>query len=178
MTTSGYIALHRQICNNFLWPRGRKFTELEAWIYLLIKCWHTDGVAVFGEKRTKIRVGQFITTKRQMQRDWGWGSGKCLKFLNLLATEKMITIGAVSDNKSSLVTILNYKSFQLSASKRVTPSGAVSIKEERKDTRSKSDASAFKSKGHDDSSPRVRRDSVLRPLGEILGSALDGMGRE
>jgi hypothetical protein len=104
MTDKGYISIHREIQEHWIWEG--KFDEGRAWIDLLLR-------ASFSEHEYKgevQKVGTFTTSQLQLSKDWKWSRHKVCLFLNKLQKNFMLLKKA--DNKKTTLTIVNYSLWQ------------------------------------------------------------------
>lgn len=110
MGNKGWIKLHRQILDCDLWLTDEPFSMGQAWIDLLLRANHQDKEMIFDYKTITVGRGQLITSVRKLADRWKWGNQKTLKFLRLLEEMKMIE--KQSDNRRTLLTIVNYTIYQ------------------------------------------------------------------
>ena len=103
----GWIHLHRKIQDCFLWDSDEKFDSRSAWIDLLLLANHEDKNTMFDGKPIVVKKGQRITSVRSLAERWHWSNEKTLKYLRMLDAENMIIKD--SDNKRTLLTIVNYE---------------------------------------------------------------------
>ncbi|MEY8192979.1 Replication protein O [Peribacillus simplex] len=114
----GWIKLHRQIQDHWLYQENRKFSKYEAWLDLLMMVNHEDKKVVIGSEVIEVKRGQRITSIRKLCDKWGWSNTKVTQFLILLQNEGMIHLK--SDNKKTLITINNYDFYQSNEDKKAT----------------------------------------------------------
>ena len=106
----GYISLYRSIQEHYLYPRGRKFTELEAWIDVLFMANYKEANVLIDMKKISVPRGSFITSELKLSQKWLWHRDKVRKFISLLITDMMIEKECTS--KYTMITISNYDSYQ------------------------------------------------------------------
>lgn len=106
----GYIKLHRQLKENWLWKESRTFSKAEAWIDLLLTANHKDAKFVLGNELIDIKRGELITSELKLMEHWKWSKTKVRGFLELLQNDQMIV--KKSDNKKTTITIVNYDIYQ------------------------------------------------------------------
>lgn len=106
----GYISLHRKIQDCFLWYSDEPFDRRSAWIDLLLLVNHEEKEIVFDGNKIVVSKGQKITSIRFLANRWHWSTTKVRKYLELLKSENMIEIE--SDNKKTLLTVVNYEFYQ------------------------------------------------------------------
>jgi|Wag4MinimDraft_15_1082655.scaffolds.fasta_scaffold00672_2 DNA replication protein DnaD len=105
----GWIKLHRQITEHWLWEE-KPFSKGQAWIDLLLQANHQDKKAVIGNDIIEVKRGSFVTSIRKLSERWGWSNTKIKNFLNLLQNDGMISY--FSDAKKTVITIENYSLYQ------------------------------------------------------------------
>lgn len=112
--TDGWIKLHRRIGNHWLWPKGRRYSNLEAWIDLMLSANYQPGKVDTGSKVITIRRGQFMTSQVQLGRRWGWNRETVSRFLSKLKADEMLDIETSKESSTgyTLLTIRNYGKFQ------------------------------------------------------------------
>ena len=64
----GWISLHRKIFDNPILTTSKRYSRLEAWIWLLSRANYTDGKCVIGSTLYKIKKGQMITSQLKLQK--------------------------------------------------------------------------------------------------------------
>lgn len=106
----GWIKLHRQIQDCWVWQDKEPFDMRSAWIDLLLSANHEDAKMLFDGQLITIERGQLVTSIRKLSGRWKWSKDKCLKFIRLLEHDGMLTKS--SDTKRTLLTIVNYGNFQ------------------------------------------------------------------
>lgn len=110
MSNDGWIKLYRQILDSDIWISDEPFSKGQAWVDLLLLANHRDKEMIFDYKTVTVGRGQLITSVRKLSLRWGWGNQKTLKFLRLLEELKMVE--KESDNRRTLLTIINYEVYQ------------------------------------------------------------------
>jgi uncharacterized phage protein (TIGR02220 family) len=110
MTSStGWISLHRQIQDHWLWT-DKPFSKQAAWIDMLLLANHADNKFLFGNELIEVKSGSFITSELKLMERWGWSKSKTRSFLDLLQKDGMIV--KKSDRKKTAITIVKYSDFQ------------------------------------------------------------------
>lgn len=107
--SKGWISLHRQIQDNFLWQE-KPFDKKSAWIDMLLMANTKDNRVLVGNKTILVKKGQKITSIRQLCKKWGWSNEKVKNFLELLVKEGMI-LYTVTKNYTAY-SIVNYEKYQ------------------------------------------------------------------
>lgn len=108
--SKGYIKIHRQIQNCWIWNTG-KFDKRSAWIDLLMSANHREVKMLYDGKLQEIQRGQFITSIKSLAERWEWSKSTVFEFLNILALDGMLN--KESDSKRTLITIINYDKYQI-----------------------------------------------------------------
>ena len=108
--SEGWIKLHRQIQECEIWDSDSPFDERSAWIDLLLLVNHRDKKTLFDKKPITVLRGQRITSIRKLAERWRWSFDRTRRYLILL--EQLGMIKRESDNKRSLITIVNYSIYQ------------------------------------------------------------------
>lgn len=107
----GWIRLHRQIQDHEMWDsEDEPFDRRSAWIDLLLLANHEDKTTLFGNQKITIKAGQKITSLVKLAERWNWSRNKVRRYLNALESVGMIL--RKSDNKKTLITIVNYGIYQ------------------------------------------------------------------
>ncbi|ELH4359019.1 hypothetical protein Q9Z15_002560 [Staphylococcus pseudintermedius] len=88
---AGWISLHRSIEEHWLYPNERPFTELEAWLDLLLTVNHRDNKTLFDGKLIVVKRGSTYTSLRKLSERWNWSTTKVTRFLKLLEQDNMVT---------------------------------------------------------------------------------------
>lgn len=107
--SQGYIKLHRQLQECWLWTEDR-FSRGQAWIDLLLMANHKDKKFPMNDEIKIIQRGQFVTSKRKLADKWKWNRRTVDVFLNLLVKDEMITMECTT--KYTTITIINYDFYQ------------------------------------------------------------------
>lgn len=111
----GWISIHRQIQDCFIWDK-KPFSWGQAWIDLLLLVNHEDKKTYFSGKMITVGRGQRITSINKLAQRWGWSRHKVSDFLNILENEEMIIQNR--DMKKTLITIVKYEVYQQSPNKK------------------------------------------------------------
>lgn len=106
----GWISVHRNIQDNWLWQE-KPFSKGQAWIDLLLSANHQDRKTLLGNELIIVNRGSFITSQKKLMNRWGWGSEKTRTFLKLLEEDGMIKFAP--DKKKTTIEILNYDIYQI-----------------------------------------------------------------
>lgn len=112
MSDGGWIAVDRGILEHPLFERRKHpYSELEAWIWLLLKAaWRERRQWAVG-RMFDLERGQLLASPRYLARHWQWSEGSARRFVARLAAENMVR--AETDSKLTRLTICNYDKYQL-----------------------------------------------------------------
>ncbi|MEH7340859.1 Replication protein O [Priestia megaterium] len=102
----GWIKLHRQIQDHWLYKEKRIFSKYEAWIDLLMMASHKDTKFIHGNELIELEKGSFVTSEIKLMERWKWGKSKLRSFLGILEKDGMII--KKSDCKKTIITICKY----------------------------------------------------------------------
>jgi DNA replication protein DnaD len=116
--SQGYIKLHRQIRDCWIWAEDEPYDRRSAWVDILLSANHGDNKMLFDGSLILIERGQFITSIRTLASRWKWSRTKVVHFLELLECDNMIK--KESDTKKTLITIINYGVYQDSITEKKT----------------------------------------------------------
>lgn len=108
--SKGYILLHRQIQDNWIWLGNSPFDERSAWVDLLLFANRFDKVTNRYGQPTLVRQGEFLTSIEKLSERWGWSRNRTKRFLKKLENCEMIE--TIRTNKWTSVRITNYAHFQ------------------------------------------------------------------
>ncbi|HAR1304504.1 TPA: hypothetical protein IZ355_001891 [Enterococcus faecium] len=118
MADKGWIALHRNIRDHWVYQEKRVFSKYEAWLDLLMDANHQNNKFLFDGQLIEVNRGEFITSVRQLCERWGWSNTKVNRFLKMLEEDQMLI--RKSDSKKTVITIVNYDFYQRYESKETT----------------------------------------------------------
>lgn len=117
--SKGYIKIHRQLQECWIWDSEEKHNRRSAWIDLLMLANHKDKKIAFNDEIITIKRGQLLTSIRKLADRWRWSKSTVTSFLRLLENDNMI----LKDSNSSrtLLTIVNYEVYQVAETPSDTP---------------------------------------------------------
>ena len=107
---TGWITLHRQIKEHWLWNEDRPFTKLEAWLDILLMVNHKDRKVLVDGQLVIVERGQRITSLRKLSERWKWSRTKVNSFLLTLEQDNMLVVK--KDSKKTVLTVVNYDFYQ------------------------------------------------------------------
>lgn len=123
MTRRGLILLDRSVMEHELFS-GAKFSEREAWIWMLMEASFVDRRIRIHSKLVPLKKGQFAASIRFMADKFQWNKNKVHRFLDMLEQEDMI--GTETGTGQTIITICNYSEYQDFEIYRGTEGGTVS----------------------------------------------------
>lgn len=115
---SGWIKLHRQIQECFLWRIKEPFDKRSAWIDLLLLMEHQNKNLMIDGKIETIKRGSYMLSIEKLCDRWMWSRNKVKRYLDVLEREHMIVTRRT--NKGTLVIVVNYCVYQ-NQDKQVEP---------------------------------------------------------
>lgn len=115
---SGWIKLHRQIQECFLWRIKEPFDKRSAWIDLLLLMEHQNKNLMIDGKIETIKRGSYMLSIEKLCDRWMWSRNKVKRYLDVLEREHMIVTRRT--NKGTLVSVVNYCVYQ-NQDKQVEP---------------------------------------------------------
>ena len=107
---SGWIKLHRQIQECFLWRIKEPFDKRSAWIDLLLLMEHQNKNLMIDGKIETIKRGSYMLSIEKLCDRWMWSRNKVKRYLDVLEREHMIVTRRT--NKGTLVNVVNYCMYQ------------------------------------------------------------------
>lgn len=107
---SGWISIHRQLQDHWLYKENRTFSKLEAWIDILLTVNHTDAQVVIKNTVYEVKRGESIHSLDTWGNRWKWNKSKVRRFLRLLQKQTMIELK--DEQKTTRLTVCNYDSYQ------------------------------------------------------------------
>lgn len=129
---AGWVKLHRQIQNHWLWHE-KPFDKRSAWIDMILLANHSDNKFVLGNELVSVNKGSFITSELKLMERWGWSKSKVRAFLKILEKDSMII--KKTDKKKTTIIIENYSEYQeTQTTKELQKDHKETTKEPQKDT--------------------------------------------
>lgn len=131
MAAIGWLKLNRGITENWLWPKGKKYTELEAWLWMLINANFSDSKVYDEGKLITVKRGQLLTSQLKMSKTFLWSREKVRNFSEILKTDGMIDVKPYT--KFTIITICKYEDYQ--SDRTTEPQQTVQQTDRRPDNR-------------------------------------------
>ena len=107
----GWISLHRQFENHWLWTEKRVFSKAEAWIDILLSVNHSEQKVVIKQVVYTVKRGDSIMSLDSWSNRWGWNKSKVRRFFTTLQSDSMIV--TKSETQTTRLTVCNYDSYQV-----------------------------------------------------------------
>ncbi len=104
---SGWIKLHRKLLDSKIFSNPN---ILKFWMWSLLKASHSDTEQLIGLQTVSIQKGQFIFGRKIAAKELDMTESNAYKILKWLEKESMIVVN--SNNKFSVVTIVNWEFYQ------------------------------------------------------------------
>ncbi len=117
------IVLHKRLLNHWLNQEDRVFSNLEAFIWILLNA-TTKGMTItsFGYKYT-LKRGQLATNHTALAQEFKWSRGKVKRFLEKLVSENTLKYnisaykrtqnGHKTDTKTMVISVCKYESYNV-----------------------------------------------------------------
>lgn len=118
----GWIKLHRQIVDSWIWREKEPFDDRSAWIDLLLMVNHESRVMPTYNKQTvTIEAGQLHTSMVHLAERWHWSRHRVIRYFKRLTEQGMCTVSGTP--YGTTVTIVNWAFFQLGRTANGTANG-------------------------------------------------------
>lgn len=106
----GWIKLHREIEQNFLFKEKRVFSRFEAWMDILLQANFKERKCVFGNKILTCHRGECLYSLDTWAARWSWNKSRVNRFFALLVEEKMVDVK--NETVTTRITVLKYEHYQ------------------------------------------------------------------
>jgi hypothetical protein len=106
----GWIKIHREIQDHWLWNERREYSRAEAWIDILLTVNHAESKVMIKGHLYTVKRGESVNSLETWGKRWNWTRGRVKRFLELLKNDSMIEIK--TDTKTTQLTVCNYDSYQ------------------------------------------------------------------
>jgi len=109
MSPLGYAKIHREIWEHWIWKK-KPFSQAQARIDMVLLANYKPNKVPYRSQVTEIGRGEFIRSRRDLAKRWGWTDSAVQRFIVLLEKDSMIV--RKSDQKANHITICNYDKWQ------------------------------------------------------------------
>lgn len=117
MNREGYVGIDRNIKHSRMWPRGRRFSKLEAWIDLLLRARWKEGTVRYQGADILLERGELVTSTRQLASDWRWDRKTVLRTLESWVASGSIEYGE-RGRHGTRIFIVNYGTYNPRGNKK------------------------------------------------------------
>ena len=102
--------LHRSIMKHWLWDDAEKF---KAWLYFIFRAAQCETKITVGAEVVTLERGSFLTSFRDLMKEFGWSNRKLMSFLDSLEAEQMVSIKThrKGTHKSTHISITNFDTY-------------------------------------------------------------------
>ena len=104
---TGWIKLHRQIMEHWIWEDAERF---KWWMEIILLTNHTDKKTVIGGEVVTIKRGTFHTSELKLSNSWGVSRSRVRRFLKLLEDDGMISTKKTANGTT--IKVHNYGVYQ------------------------------------------------------------------
>lgn len=108
-TDKGWILLHKQIQNHWLWE-DKPFSRGQAWIDLLLLADHTTHKSMWRGQMTEFKRGDVNLSITELAHRWGWTRDKARRFISQLESDNMVRAKCTTNRTT--ITLVKYDDFQ------------------------------------------------------------------
>lgn len=103
----GWIKVHRKTLESPVFDNPKLF---KIWMYCLFKVTHKDKIVIVGKTKVELKAGQFIFGRRAVAEELKMNDRTVYDYMKLL--EKLGMISMTSNNKFSVITVVNWGVYQ------------------------------------------------------------------
>lgn len=108
--SEGWISLHRQLMDNWLWTSSEPFDRRSAWVDLLLLANHKEVKAMKGDKVVVFKPGTVNRSMESLAKRWRWSRSRVSRFLSALESDGMVSV--LRSTNGTTITIVKYSDFQ------------------------------------------------------------------
>ena len=108
--SKGWISIHRELQEHWLWQEKREFSKLEAWFDILLTVNHSEQKVMIKNTLYEVKRGESIKCLDTWGKRWNWSKSKVRRFLELLKKDEMIR--TVNETKTTRIIVCKYDSYQ------------------------------------------------------------------
>ncbi|GEM_PF-2752948 len=110
MSKKGWIKIHRDIQDHWIFTENRVFSKYEAWTDILMTVNHESSKVLIGSYIIECARGQSLLSLDSWGRRWKWSKSSVKRFFDVLSKEKMIAVENVL--KTTRITVCKYDTYQ------------------------------------------------------------------
>ncbi|MGI5949836.1 MAG: DNA replication protein DnaD, partial [Peptoniphilus sp.] len=111
MANKGWVSIHRNLYDHWIWNSNEPFDKRSAWIDLILMVNHEDKTVLINNNLITVKRGQRITSLAKLSKRWKWSRKKVTTFLKNLEKDDMIGL-EMEQGKHTTITIVNYSFYQ------------------------------------------------------------------
>ena len=108
--SAGWISLHRQFYEHWLWKEKRIFSKAEAWLDILMAVNHSEQKVIIKNVVYVVKRGESIMSLDSWSKRWNWNKSKVRRFFAVLQGELMVV--TKNETQTTRLTVCNYDSYQ------------------------------------------------------------------
>ena len=106
----GWIKLHRQLQDHWLWGSSGELSKLEAWLDICLSCNHSEQKVNIKNQLITVKCGESVQSLTTWSKRWSWNKSKVVRFLELLEKDGMIE--SIPCSKTKHIRVCNYATYQ------------------------------------------------------------------
>lgn len=106
----GWIKLHRDFLNHWIYDKSKPFSFKEAWIDILLNVNHKKTKVNIGFDIFDCQPGQSLLSIKSWAERWGWSDSRVKRFFKLIKKDGIIETENVK--KSTRITVVNWHTYQ------------------------------------------------------------------
>lgn len=107
----GWIKLHRQITDSYIWSSPDPFDRRSAWVDLLLMTNHeTRSFMLKNGHEQVVEAGQMFTSLDNLASRWHWSRNRVRRYLTCIAAQGMCTVTGTPSG--TLITIKKWRIYQ------------------------------------------------------------------
>ena len=108
--SQGWIKLHRQLQDHWLWGSSGELSKLEAWLDICLSCNHSEQKVNIKNQLITVKCGESVQSLTTWSKRWSWNKSKVVRFLELLEKDGMIE--SIPCSKTKHIRVCNYATYQ------------------------------------------------------------------
>ena len=112
MNNKGYVLIHRELKENWLWCSNEPFDKRSAWVDMILTVNHKERKVNFNGQLITVKRGEMLTSTHVLSDRWGWSRTKISSFLSQLESDQMISVKKTTHY--TLIKLEKYDFYQFS----------------------------------------------------------------